>query len=82
MYNQNLELAVIHTFCEWVGVEEDNIKLTDKVVDDLQLDSLDLLEVVMVLEEDFNIAIDDEIVESIKTVQDVVDVVRNLKESA
>ena len=55
-----------------LGVEEDEIQMSSTFVDDLGADSLDIVELIMAFEEEFNIEIPDEKAEKIKTVEDVV----------
>ncbi len=55
-----------------LGVEEDEIQMNSTFVDDLGADSLDIVELIMAFEEEFNIEIPDEKAEKIKTVEDVV----------
>ena len=57
---------------EQLGVEEDEIQMSSTFVDDLGADSLDIVELIMAFEEEFNIEIHDEQAEKIKTVEDVV----------
>ena len=56
-----------------LGVEEDDISEDASFVDDLGADSLDIVELVMALEEEFGVSIPDEQAEKIKTVGDAVD---------
>ena len=56
-----------------LGVEEDKIKLEASFVDDLGADSLDTVELIMELEEEFGIEIPDEDAEGLTTVGSVVD---------
>lgn len=58
---------------EQLNVEESEIKLESNFKDDLGADSLDLFELVMALEEEFNVEIPSEDLESIITVKDVVE---------
>ena len=58
---------------EQLGVAEDEIKLESSFVDDLGADSLDTVELVMALEDEFEIEIPDEQAEKITTVQQAVD---------
>ena len=58
---------------EQLGVDEADIKPEASFVDDLNADSLDLVELVMSLEEEFGTEISDEDAENIRTVQDAVD---------
>lgn len=50
----------------------DEITLATSFVDDLEADSLDIVELIMAVEEEFGIAIEDQDVEGIKTIGDVV----------
>jgi acyl carrier protein len=59
--------------CEQLDVPEENIIPTASFVDDLGADSLDQVELIMAMEEEFNISIPDEDAEKIKTVNDAVD---------
>ncbi|MFH1097262.1 MAG: acyl carrier protein [Candidatus Desantisbacteria bacterium] len=58
-----------------LGVSEDQVTQDASFVDDLGADSLDTVELVMALEEEFGIEIPDEDAEKIKTVNDVVNYV-------
>jgi acyl carrier protein len=58
---------------EQLGVEEAEVTPRASFVDDLGADSLDTVELVMALEEHFDIEIPDEDAEKIRTVQDAID---------
>jgi acyl carrier protein len=58
---------------EQLGVDEDQVTPEASFMDDLGADSLDTVELVMALEEEFDIEISDEDAEKIQTVQDAVD---------
>ncbi|MBE0595806.1 MAG: acyl carrier protein [Desulfuromonadales bacterium] len=58
---------------EQLGVDEDQVVSEASFMDDLGADSLDTVELVMALEEEFDIEISDEDAEKIQTVQDAVD---------
>lgn len=58
---------------EQLGVEEDQVTNEASFMEDLGADSLDTVELVMALEEEFDIEIPDEDAEKIQTVQDAVD---------
>ena len=62
---------------EQLGVEEDIIKLDTSFIDDLGADSLDIVELIMSLEEEFDIQIPDNDAEKIATVGDVVEYIKN-----
>ena len=57
---------------EQLGSEADEVTLESTFIDDLGADSLDIVELIMAFEEEFNVEIPDEAAEKIKTVQDVV----------
>ena len=58
---------------EQLGVEEDEITMESSFIDDLGADSLDIVELIMALEEEFDIEIPDDAAEKIKTVKNAVD---------
>ncbi|RMF18314.1 MAG: acyl carrier protein [Gammaproteobacteria bacterium] len=68
-----VEERVKKIVCEQLGVKESEVQATSKFVEDLGADSLDTVELVMALEEEFEIEIPDEEAEKIATVQDAID---------
>lgn len=72
----NLEARVRKVIAEKLGIEEPTIKNEASFVDDLGADSLDTVELVMALEEEFNCQIPDEDAEKITTVQQAIDYVK------
>ena len=64
---------------EQTGINEDDIKMESTFVEDLNIDSLDLVELIMILEEEYDIEIDEDQAEYIKTIGDVV---KFIKENA
>jgi len=62
---------------EQLGVEEDDITMESSFIDDLGADSLDIVELIMALEEEFDIEIPDSEAEKITTVGDAVDFIKN-----
>jgi len=62
---------------EQLGVEDDTIKLDTSFIDDLGADSLDIVELIMALEEEFDMQIPDGEAEKISTVNDVVEYIKN-----
>jgi acyl carrier protein len=69
----NIEEQVKKIVAEQLGVKEEEIKLESSFVDDLGADSLDTVELVMALEEEFECEIPDEEAEKITTVQQAID---------
>lgn len=67
--------------CEQLDVAEEDVVPTASFVDDLGADSLDQVELIMAMEEEFNVSISDEEAEKIVTVQDAMDYVKKAMES-
>jgi acyl carrier protein len=65
------------TVADQLGVEFETINPQSSFIDDLGADSLDLVELVMAFEEEFDVEIPDEAAEKISTVQDAVDYINN-----
>ena len=59
-----------------LGVDENEVKLESSFVDDLGADSLDIVELVMAIENEFEIEISDEDYDKVSTVGDVVEYIR------
>ena len=68
----NIEQKVKNIIADQLGVGEDEIKPTSSFIEDLGADSLDIVELVMAMEEEFEVEIPDDEAEKIKTVQDAV----------
>lgn len=58
---------------EQLGVSEADVQIDSTFIDDLGADSLDIVELIMAFEEEFEIEIPDDTAEKIKTVRDAVD---------
>ena len=67
------EEQVKNIVAEQLGVKEEEVKIESSFVDDLGADSLDTVELVMALEEEFDTEIPDEEAEKITTVQQAID---------
>lgn len=72
----SIEQRVRKIIAEQLGVNETEIKNESSFVDDLGADSLDTVELVMALEEEFETEIPDEEAEKITTVQQAIDFVQ------
>lgn len=68
----SVEQRVIDIVADQLGVEKDKIKAESNFVNDLGADSLDTVELVMELEEEFDISIPDDAAEKIQTVGEAV----------
>jgi acyl carrier protein len=62
---------------EQLGVKEEDVKPDSSFIDDLGADSLDTVELIMALEEEFDTEIPDEDAEKLATVQDAIDYIQN-----
>jgi acyl carrier protein len=69
---KTVERRVIEIIVEQLGVSEEDVTMEAHFIDDLGADSLDLVELIMAMEEEFSLEISDEDAEKIQTVQDVV----------
>lgn len=73
----SIEKKVVEIIVDQLGVDEKQVVPTASFVDDLGADSLDTVELVMALEEEFDVEIPDEEAEKISTVQDAFDYIKN-----
>jgi acyl carrier protein len=73
----SIEKRVKEIIVEQLGVNENEVTPEAKFVDDLGADSLDLVELVMALEEEYNIEISDEEAEKILTVGDAIEYIQS-----
>ena len=69
----SVEKRIKEIVAEQLGVEESQVTNEASFMDDLGADSLDTVELVMALEEEFDIEISDDNAEKIQTVQDAID---------
>jgi len=73
----SIEKRVKEIIVEQLGVNENEVTPEAKFVDDLGADSLDLVELVMALEEEYNMEISDEDAEKILTVGDAIEYIQS-----
>ena len=64
---------------EQLGVDEAEVTIYSTFIDDLGADSLDIVELIMAFEEEFNVEIPDDVAEKIKTVKDTVEYIDSAK---
>lgn len=76
---ESLETRLKKIVSEELGVEESKITMESKFIDDLGADSLDTVELIMNLEEEFKCEIPDEEAEKIVSVGDALRYIENLK---
>jgi len=70
---ENIANQVTKIVVEQLGVDEKSVLPEASLIDDLGADSLDTVELVMALEEEFGLEIPDDAAEKIKTIQQIVD---------
>ena len=73
----SIEERVRKIVCEQLGKSDEGVNNDSSFVDDLGADSLDTVELVMALEEEFDLEIADEEAEQISTVQEAVDYINS-----
>jgi acyl carrier protein len=67
----DMKKRIVEIIATQLGIDQADVTPEANVVDDLGADSLDVVELVMALEEEFNLEIPDEEAEKIKNVQDI-----------
>jgi acyl carrier protein len=73
----SVESRVKEIIVDQLGVDEKEVTLEAKFIDDLGADSLDLVELVMALEEEYDTEISDEDAEKIQTVGDAIEYIKS-----
>jgi acyl carrier protein len=76
---EEIELKVKTIISRQLGIKIGDIQNENKFVHDLKGDSLDTVEMLLTVEDEFGFEIDEDTAESIETVQMVIDLIRNLK---
>jgi acyl carrier protein len=79
MSTSQIETKVKSIIADQLGVGEDEIKPESSFIEDLGADSLDIVELVMAMEEEFEVEIPDEEAENIKTVGDAINYINTHK---
>jgi acyl carrier protein len=76
-----IEERVKEIIVEQLGVSEDEVVPEASFIDDLGADSLDIVELVMAMEEEFDMEIPDEDAEKIQTIQDAINYIKQKAQS-
>jgi acyl carrier protein len=79
MENKNLTDKVKEIIAKQLSVKVDAIQDTTNIAEELGADSLDLVEILMSLEDEFGISIPDEMIPQIKTIKDIVEFIESAK---
>lgn len=77
MAKSDIEQSIIKIIVDQLDVDEEEVTPESSFIDDLNADSLDLVELVMHMEEVFDVEIPDDDAESITTVQDAINYIDN-----
>lgn len=80
MTNEELFQSIKMMIVDQLGVDESVVTMDSSFVDDLTADSLDMVELVMAMEQEFDVSIPDEIAEKVTTVGDAVEFIKTLTE--
>ena len=76
---EEIQAKIVQIISEQLGKDESDISMSSNFIEDLDADSLDTVELVMALEEEFEVDIPDEAAEKITTVQSAVDFIAEAK---
>ena len=76
---EEIQAKIVQIISEQLGKDESEISMSSNFIEDLDADSLDTVELVMALEEEFEVDIPDEAAEKITTVQSAVDFIAEAK---
>lgn len=70
---------VIELVAEQLGISKDTITTDSHIIEDLGADSLDVIEMLMTLEEEYGLTIPDDQINQVKTIGEVVELIEKLK---
>lgn len=77
MTNEELFASIKGMIVDQLNVDEDSITMESSFIDDLNADSLDMVELVMAMEQEFDVSIPDEVAEKVVTVGDAVEYIKS-----
>ena len=80
MTEEELFESIKKLIVDQLGVDEGSITMESSFVDDLNADSLDMVELVMAMEQEFDVSVPDEVAEKVATVGDAVEYIKSLAE--
>jgi acyl carrier protein len=68
---------IVQIIAEELNIETDELTMETHITDDLNADSLDAMEVILKIEEEFDVEIPDDVVQTIQTISDLVEFLDN-----
>jgi len=74
--SEAISARVIEVIRKQLDLEQDAVKLESRFIEDLRADSLAVAEILLIVEEIYDVILDDEEMENIRTVQDAVDYIK------
>ena len=74
-----MEQKIIELIADKLNKKVEDIKMETRLVEDLGADSLDVVELIMAFEDEFGIALPDEDVAKLKTIENIVTYIKDLK---
>lgn len=74
--DEELAMVLKNIIAKENALDPNRINLSDRLIDDLNLDSLDLIELIVDIETEYDLQIDDYILDDVYTVQDALDLVK------
>ena len=75
--NKSLEIQLKKMMASQLNIKEDKLVDSARIIEDLGADSLDIVEMFMTLEDEFDLVIPDEVVVTLKTVGDVISYIQS-----
>lgn len=77
MKDEQLDVKVINMIAKKLGKKDGEVTLSSRLVEDLNADSLDIVELLMLLEDEYGIVIADEDAVKLNTIGDIVNYISN-----
>lgn len=74
-----IHVKIFDMIADCLGISKDNIKMHFSIIADLGADSLDIVELILAIEDEFGVQISDEEVANIKTVSDLISYIKRRK---
>jgi acyl carrier protein len=78
--SENDTKAVVKILIEQLGIEESQVTPEARIIEDLNADSLDVMEILMAVEERFKLSIPDEVSERVSTVGELIELLQEMLE--